>query len=474
MKALFYSSYHATPHMETELEIAARLIEEGHEVYFLRCTGELSTCYANPKHLSLDCKLCVSKVSNAYARLDLPPGRILTFPKVAVPDPEIDFAKMDVDALKRLTYKGFDIGMGISSSLISYTRDHRPDLSRHADYLRRGYKASVFAYEAAVRILETLSPDCVYLFNGRFLEVRPFMRVCEKMGIRYFTHERGGVLQRYMLRERSIPHSLSVATAEIRDLWGEGGSEKETIGRKFFEDRRKRVIQGWHTFTNGQVEQKLPAGFTKERENVVIFNSSMDEYEGIAGFTNPVYKDDNDGLERILAHFKEDHSRHFYLRIHPNLRGLDNAQLREIKRIAAVYDNLTVIAAEEDVDTYALMDAADKVLTFGSTMGAESVFWNKPVILVGRAFYEELDCLYRPGSHSEVVKQLEAPDLRPYNQTEILKYGYWSLLFGEPYKRYRSVSVVKGTFDGRPIHPALVWRGLYVMRNKLQQWKVLR
>lgn len=470
MKVLFYSSYHATPHIETELEIAQRLMNEGHEVFFLQCREELGMCFANPQHTRIGCKLCISKISRSYQRLNIPRERILSFPSV-----DVDYEKVyskdaikDVAALKQLTYKGFDIGMAVASSLISFIRDHNPDLARYAGFVDRGLKTSAFVYESANKLLDELKPDEVYLFNGRFLEVRPVMRLCEAKSIKFYTHERGGVLSKYMLREGSIPHSLEKAAAEIQELWGSGGAEKEQIGRKFFEDRKNRVIQGWHTFTGNQTWNKLPADFNPDKMNVVIFNSSMDEYEGIAGFGSRVYKDDNSGMEQILSSFQHDPSKHFYLRVHPNLKGLKNTQLKQIDQIAANYKNLTVIPAEEDIDTYGLMEHADKVLAFGSTMGIESVYWNKPVLLLGRAFYERLNCLYIPATHEEVVEMINKTDLLPFNQSEALKYGYWLLNFGNPYKHYKPTSVTKGIFDEKRITPNLFWRVFYVMQNKLK------
>ena len=468
MKILFYSSYHATPHIETELEIATRLINDGHEVYFLQCKGESKVCFANPEHSLIGCQLCISKVNNAYKQLNLPASRFLTFPKVNIEPTALQTTFVSVQELKDLNYKGCDVGMAVASSLISYTRNHKPDLRYYTSFIERGLKTAMRIYEVAEKVLNQVQPDEVYLFNGRFLEVRPFMRVCEQRNITFYTHERGGILSKYMLRQGSIPHSLATAAIEIETLWGEGGPAKEEIGNKFYTDRRDRVVQGWHTFTDSQTWNKLPPGFDKSKENIVIFNSSMDEYEGIAGFNNPIYEDDNDGIRKILEAFANDTSKHFYLRVHPNLKQLKNVQLDEINQIALKYKNISVISAEEDIDTYGLMDNADKVITFGSTMGMESVYWSKPVILLGRALYEQLNCLYIPKSHQEAVDILNNKELACFNKELTLKYGYWCLNFGNPHQLYSPLSVTKGVFKEKPIYPNMFWRLMYVIQNKLK------
>lgn len=471
MKILFFSSYHVSPHFETELEIAIRLIGEGHEVFFLQCKRQLKTCFANPKHTFIGCKLCMSRIKEGYKLLNLPESHFLTLPDIQIDYSNMQLAVKNIGELKRLEYKGADIGLAVASSIISYIRDHSPDTNQYRSLIEEGIKTAIYTYEAAMKVLSSLNPDEVYLFNGRFTEVRPFMRVCEAKRITYYTHERGGILKNFLLRKDSTPHSISTAAKEINRLWGNGGPAKESRGASFFIDRRNKVVQGWHSFTKDQKMNKLPENFNPGLDNIVIFNSSMDEYEGITGFNNLIYENDNTAIREVIDAFSNDKSKHFYLRIHPNLQGLKNSQLREISEIDKKYNNLTVIQANEDIDSYALMEVANKVIAFTSTMGIESVYWNKPVILLGRAFYEALNCFYKPQTQENVVDLLNRKELLPFNQQEALKYGYWILNFGEGYKRYFPISVTKGKFNGKSIRPNQLWRLLYIIEKKLKNEK---
>ena len=128
MRILFYSSYHATPHIETELEIAQQLINEGHEIFFLRCLRQLNTCYANPEHTYLGCKVCISKISRAYKSIGISEKNIISFPDVEVNINNIYNEEniTNIEDLKKITYKGWDLGMAVASSLVSFVRDHEP------------------------------------------------------------------------------------------------------------------------------------------------------------------------------------------------------------------------------------------------------------------------------------------------------------------------------------------------------------
>jgi hypothetical protein len=116
---------------------------------------------------------------------------------------------------------------------------------------------------------------------------------------------------------------------------------------------------------------------------------------------------------------------HFYLRIHPNLKGVthrDHMDLYQLKQ----YPNITIIPPESMVSTYALMDACEKVVTFGSTTGVEASYWGKPSILVGRSYYEMLDACYHVKSKEELAEALKA-QLAPKDRLGADKYGYFQV-----------------------------------------------
>jgi len=106
-------------------------------------------------------------------------------------------------------------------------------------------------------------------------------------------------------------------------------------------------------------------------------------------------------LLNIFYNFKNKPEYHFYLRVHPMLGKFPNSQWDEIRHFD--YRNLTIIEPEEPVDSYCLLDSCEKVIIFGSTMGVEATFWEKPSILIGQSFYSLLDCVYQPQFTEELL-----------------------------------------------------------------------
>jgi hypothetical protein len=451
MKILFFNGLNITPHLEREMEIATDLINEENEVYFVHCRGELQTCRLNPSHTKWICGNCSKRKMKAMNMLNINSAHILHFPKVGIPDSLIPEKFETLKDLKSFTYEGVDIGMAVASSLISLIRDHRLDTEKYQALIRKGIHTALQVHAAGKKLLDEVKPDLVILFNGRFLEIRPVMRLCEQRHIDYYTHEVGGVMNTYLIRKNTTPHAVEAIAKEILELWGDGSCEKEKTAARFFEDRRNRVMQGNIVFAKNQKQGHLPESFDASKKNIVIFNSSLDEYEGISGFENKIYADDNVGIRSIVASFKNDPNVHFYLRVHPNLSEMKNSQMKEIMRMKEEFENLTVIAPEEVIDTYAMIDAADTVVVFNSTTGAEACFWGKPVIVLGNASYAFLKGFYKPTTHAEVVRLLKQ-DLHVLDKSDILKYGYWQLSKGIRYKYYQPSTLVTGKFMGEEVN----------------------
>lgn len=445
MKHLFYSTCYPSPHLETELEIALDLLKKGDDVYFLTCNSALQTCFVNPSHKSVICSACSSKLTKGLDLIDLPGVKRIPFRSV---DPKC-FSILDelhfknVEELKKYKYKDIDLGLAVASSLVSILRNHEFDLKKHWPNVLRHLKTGIYVYESLKLVLEDIMPDAVYMFNGRFIESRPLLQLCEQKNITFFTHERGADKDRFILIKNQIPHHLSRIIDDIEKTWIEGSSDKIKIGNKFFVDRRQGINQSWVSFTEDQKLNLLPTDFDPKKRNIAIFNTSIDEYESFPDFKNLIYSNDNEGIRKIAETFSAHPEFHFYLRVHPNLKGLHNQQMKEIKNMK--FPNLTIILPEDPIDSYQLMFATEKTVTFGSTVGIEALYFKKPSVLLGRAFYENLNGLFKPSTHEEAVKLIK-DDITVNDNSDAIKYGYWCSVFGINYKYYSPESLFKGTF----------------------------
>ncbi|MGB0740567.1 MAG: hypothetical protein ACPGXX_10890, partial [Planctomycetaceae bacterium] len=71
---------------------------------------------------------------------------------------------------------------------------------------------------------------------------------------------------------------------------------------------------------------------------------------------------------------------------------------------------------------YALIEWADTVVTFGSTVTIEACWMGRPAIMLGPSFYDALDIAYTPGSMEE-THQLLRSKLSPKDRTNCARWA---------------------------------------------------
>lgn len=357
------------------------------------------------------------------------------------------------------SFEGYDIGRFIASTLISrYYKDHRLNTIKYAKAINTELRVALSVKRAFEILFDELVPGRVVIFNGRFTQMAPVVQLCNQRGIEYVTHDRGGVLDRYVLVWNNYVHDLPTHLADIEKCWLKGKEgEREIVGRKWFQDRQGHVIQSWMPFAKHQKKGYLPENFNPSKKNISIFNSTLEEYIWYDEFQNPVYENELEAISEIASSFKDNTEFDIYLRIHPNLKNLPphkNSQIRYLFALKGKYPNFHIINPESTIDSYALIKNSEKIISFGSTVGVEACFMEKPVILIGRAFYENLGCCYRPTTHQEVM-ELMLKKLEPKGNCGAIKYGYWEMRRGIPFNYFKPTGVFTGYFMGHTLSPSL-------------------
>lgn len=436
MKSLIFSSCSfVEPHMGILLEEAAALHKAGHEVTFAYSAGMTRYCLANPHGSPLFCAFCKNR-SKAWTRKWLPAGiKILPLPAQAIPPREWHYNS--VADIKKIVYRGVYIGYGVMSSYTSATRDPEPVFNEiNRKYFDFALDHAAYLTDRFSQLIEDEKPDTISFFTGRLIENRPLFDLAKAHGIPIRINEvlggpRAGEEFSRIIYHNHLPHDIPYNTELLQKVWSvenESVAEKERKGRDFFERRRNGVPAGDRVYITDQKKGLLPEGWDPEKRNIVIFNSSEDEFSavGLEFDQYAFFESQLVGIKSILEHYKDDDSYHFYVRVHPNLKRVKFPYHLDLYKLPEQYKNLTVISAWDACSTYDLLDAAEKVIVFGSTMGAEAAYWKKPVILLGGAFYYHLNICYTPKTLDElwdlIPRQLEAKDPYP-----AIQYGYYLL-----------------------------------------------
>jgi hypothetical protein len=452
--SLFFLHYPLMPHLETELELMQNEIEDGNQLLVLRCSGALKGCTYNVEGSRLKCKSCINRIDEAIKRLDENKIEQVYLNKAETNEKH----QFDtIENLMKYTYKNHRVGNFVVSTLVSHYRDHGFCTNK----LKKIISNHINAAESIIDQFEELSNkrqlDNVYIFNGRFSTPHSILAVCQSKRINYFIHERGGMMDQYWLIENAIPHSIVNAHNEMQTLWNSYSFEEASrIGQSFFEDRRNKVIQAWVSFAaqqkNDYLKPEILAAKKAGKSIISIYTSSVDEFFSIDEFRGPLALNQAFYLKQLFEIFKNDPNLYFVIREHPNLKGLDNLQNREMNELKGVYSNVCIVSSDEKVDSYSLMDISEAVITFGSTIGIEATYWGKISILTGPTFYKGLDAVYEAESIEDVEDLLKnLGTLLPKPKENVLKYGLWEYCRGRSFKHVQIDGLFKARFKQYPI-----------------------
>lgn len=428
----------------SQIQAANEHIEAGDEVLYITCGQSIGSCNDNRKFNYLQCRFCKKRQLRRTKQYIKGLKQIQSIDDAVTSDiiqtaNEVMFHFNTMDELKAIKYDGIEIGYGALSSYISYTRNIEANVGegiihQYIEDLLRMQIRMILAFKS---IIQEFSPNLIIFHNGRFAEYKPLLGLARNMNIDFVCTENLPSADGVRCQDNypnGIPHNVNDRNRQIKWVWNlnEDATERERIARSFFENRRHAKFAGDTIYTKDQKTGTMPDGWDAKKENVVIFNSSEDEFFAIGSDcgVKSIFESQLTGIKTIVEHYKDDKSKHFTLRVHPHLKGLPFSYHQGLYQLK--YNNLTVIPADSAVSSYSLMDAASKVIVFGSTMGVESAYWHKPVINLAYAMYNLMDVVYIPQSQEELWKLIDTPALEPKNSDNALPYGYYFMTSKKP------------------------------------------
>lgn len=445
-------------------DILKHSLDASNEIFVIVCGRCVNYCYQNLYGNKLECAICTSRqlidLRFITGKKNIRILRLSSW-KQKVKEQTIHFHFSGVDELKNLKFHGVQIGRAALSCYVSRTRNINPLFSRDfvalINKLLLAQTQTIFCLEAMIK---ELSPTIVYVHNFRFVESRPLYElalnnhidfVCCEQALNYKGEE---VKDFYF---NSTPHGILHQTKKIKEMWENSDvAVRVNGGKMFFNNRKNAKKAGDKVYVVNQIVNLLPKEFDYSKYNIAIFNSSEDEYCSVSEDyeSYSLFSSQFEGIKFIFEHYKNDKTKHFYLRVHPNLKNVNFKYHTELYTSFNGYDNVSIIRADSPISSYSLLDHSNLVIVFGSTIGAEASYWNKPVINLAGAFYSCLDITYAPKSIKELFDMINDMNLAPIRNENVLKFGYYY------YNDYREKAKY---YDFRPYH--LFNRDVYSCRQ---------
>lgn len=416
-----------------------RASETAVDIYY--CKGGYS-CPSNPFQLKSICSACKEKQSNYYNQIKkfrnkYPINKKFIPHKSLIETDEVIKSNSNI---REIEYKSTDSGYATLSTFIALTRDFEPDTSnvRTRKFLNNLYTTYVYHYDFVENLIKSNEINRIHLWNGRMNTTRAILRAGQKNKIHATCHESAGRDDRFTFFDNVLPHDIKYNQQRVNDLYDYHKSKSIEIAKKYYKQKRLGNQINDKSYVNSQEKNKLPDSWDNTKKNIVFFSSSEDEYKSISSeWEQGLFNDQVNAVIKICELSSQ--SSHIYLRIHPNVTTASKKYKKQM--MSMTHPKLTVISPESKISSYALMESADLVISYGSTIGLEASYWGKVSILIGASFYMGMGGVYEPLSLKELQTLLFSKNLKPKSNLAAIKMAVSFV------KNGKHVNYVKGSID---------------------------
>lgn len=396
-------------------------------IYIVKCNGysNLKNCISNYNGDKFKCLVCKSKLEiliKQHRNI-----KVINYPKLKTVSKN---TFQDIQDLIELNYRGINIGVGIHSAVMTVLKDHKYDIVTNLELIDSIIHTSKLTLDFLF-YNQKKNFKKVFIFNGRVSHFNAVVEYCKKHNIDYNTFEIVTDPLKYLLVNNAIPHNKSIYSTELNRHWRNSKDKnKIEIGKLFFSRVSQKKLSKKSNFIDYSSFQKdgvVPNKLKKLDKIISIFGSSRNEYESVEGWINNFLSGDDEEIIREICNYFPDYN--FVYRAHPNLKLSENTQTQSIQNLNNI-SNLTLIESSSRISSYELIKYSEKIIVFGSTVGVEATYMDKPVICIGPSLYEDLDITYKPKDLEELKVLFETKNLQPKSKNDAIKFGYFELTKG--------------------------------------------
>lgn len=322
--------------------------------------------------------------------------------------------------VRALSYQGTGMGRSILQVHPDTETPIRDDHQWPRRYVQRAMQSYAWAFDQAQALIRERELTAIAVYNGRFTHDRAVAAAAESVGIPVLYYDTGGYETDFDLTTATthdwvdLQHRMKV----MFESWDP--VERVALGRGWFENRRNHSDANNVVFTGNQVVGHIEALPAAEKL-VVYFSSSGDEIVELELDWSKYQGSQEDALMNLAEACRKEPGTRLVVRTHPHMRLKSKEDLRDWTAAVERAAPDAHFGPESTVDSYALMDRADLVATYGSTSGVEAAFLGRPVVVMGPSAYDELGCAHRVRDQGEIPGLLQSPPL--VDSAAALPYG---------------------------------------------------
>lgn len=401
-RVLFFAVRQDRVHIAWKFIIAQALKLRGNQVDYVGCDGLIRNSCNERWYPGLNknvCQSCSSYAKQFYEQAKFNVDWLSNYSD----HNDISEANKQLDNLhfndyRSFTYNGLPIGELVRPSVCHFTRTENIEAHGKNDYVIRNiYKnfliGSIIMTKVCNRILDKYTPDIIVMINGLFMSERVMLELSKIRTIKSIVIESG-------LRPDTIclinDHYIDYSKV---DGWEEKSSTclteaQEACLDRYIDSRRAgsgQTVDYWTDSLKDKDsirEQLNLKGFKK----IVLLFPNITWDSALYGL-DVMFHTLHEWINKTISYFEKHPSDCLIIRTHPAEKTWQGAMRDSIYTwINESYpkglpDNIKVIAPDDPISSYSLMELADFGLVFSSTAGLEMTLLGKPVVVVGRVHF---------------------------------------------------------------------------------------
>jgi hypothetical protein len=397
---VFFPTGLNTPEAEVLSSTIQSLLDQKKHVTILTCTGGKNySCAKNIFSINLICTLCKKK-RNEYFKKIVGNFKIIETPKFKKSKRQISFSK-NIN-LKKYFYKNLDNGLATYSSYLALTKDLFLNGFFAKNIISKNLNVTNFLSDFYYKFISKNKFTEVYSFNCRMNLYRPLLRLCSKLDIKFNNLE--CITGNQIFRTRvinfhdSLPTDFDKIPKIINSYWvNKKDKKREKIINRYYYliSRKKEGSDNIKSYLAKQELGKLPNNWKNNMYNITYFVTSEDEYETVIKKNyKPIFKNQNQTILEISKIIKDQKDFVLWIRMHPNMEDNNWKYVKDLYELEYKFKNIFIISPSSKISTNSLIENSNLNIGLNSRTLLESIFNNKPTIILGKTYWNQIgNCL---------------------------------------------------------------------------------
>jgi hypothetical protein len=399
--ALYMNYALGTPPLELHLATIYDLLSRNNIITVYVCKRSLKACTANALNSPTVCNYCHFRAKDALKDVSK---------RINIVDIDINSMPVEVPAKKVDSLK-----LGVMSSMASAVKAQNYDQlnTDWKGFYEKLLQSSKKLYNYFILEIEKNAYDFVFMFNGRFGDVKPVLEATRAAQVGYGLYEVKKSLHEIVFINELI-HSIDGNTRRAIKNYLNNPDKAIKDACEFYGKKLKNESTGDPVYTAAQERGELPSVLNNTTKKIIaVYPTTDDEYKFIGKeWDGYVPEDQVDEIDKLVSCLRSSEYV-VIIKMHPNQAHTAENVVSRYMQLEQQYNHVFVEPPLSTKDTYALMWKADYIINFASTIGVEACYAGKIVISIGDTTFSKMNTSYRVKSGDAAADLIVSEKLKP-------------------------------------------------------------